>query len=223
LTELRIEPTPRLSHEPLSLKFWPPRYEGNLRRLSGQRQAVTQRCARGIDQMLGQQPPDGMANAAGPEPFVGANTASRARESSAMTAPSHRTPDNAAQRRRTTLRRDDAIVTAGYVPTTIWRLDRDDSTAAITPDNRFASRLTSRLIRVYTDHGDTIVDLTHDPHVEHAGIHVSRPCLASADARWACPVLTDIRDQGTWGLREDVRHHGEHGEEAIEAAAGVHA
>ncbi|MET8360245.1 hypothetical protein, partial [Micromonospora sp. NPDC005171] len=31
---------------------------------------------------------------------------------------------------------------------------------------------------------------------------------------WACPVLTDIRDQGTWGLREDVHHHGEHGEEA---------
>jgi hypothetical protein len=28
---------------------------------------------------------------------------------------------------------------------------------------------------------------------------------------WACPVLTDIRDQGTWGLREDVHHHGEHG------------
>ncbi|MER7009748.1 hypothetical protein ABT297_42840 [Dactylosporangium sp. NPDC000555] len=40
---------------------------------------------------------------------------------------------------------------------------------------------------------------------------------------WACPVLTDIRDQGTWGLREDVQHHGERGEEAIEATAGVHA
>ena len=26
--ELRIEPTSRLSHEPLSLKSWPPRYEG---------------------------------------------------------------------------------------------------------------------------------------------------------------------------------------------------
>jgi len=47
----------------------------------------------------------------------------------------------------------------------------------------------------------------------------------SADALrlWACPVLTDIRDQETWGLREDVQHHGERGEEAIAAAAGVHA
>ncbi|MET8372744.1 hypothetical protein ABZU42_23835 [Micromonospora profundi] len=40
---------------------------------------------------------------------------------------------------------------------------------------------------------------------------------------WACPVLTDIRDQGTWGLREDVHHHGEHGEEAAAASAFVHA
>ena len=40
---------------------------------------------------------------------------------------------------------------------------------------------------------------------------------------WACPALTDIRDQGTWGLREDVHHHGEHGEEAAAASAFVHA
>src|SRR4051794_17906531 len=39
-----------------------------------------------------------------------------------------------------------------------------------------------------------------------------RPSMA--DVEWACPVLTDIQDQGTWGLREDVHHHGEHGEEA---------
>jgi transcriptional regulator with XRE-family HTH domain len=39
---------------------------------------------------------------------------------------------------------------------------------------------------------------------------------------WACPVLTDIRDQGTWGLREDVQHHGERGEEAVTASALVH-
>jgi hypothetical protein len=35
--------------------------------------------------------------------------------------------------------------------------------------------------------------------------------MMAALAGWACPVLTDIRDQGTWGLREDVHHHGEHG------------
>jgi hypothetical protein len=40
---------------------------------------------------------------------------------------------------------------------------------------------------------------------------------------WACPVLTDIQDQGTWGLREDVHHHGEHGEEAGTASSVVHA
>jgi transposase len=31
---------------------------------------------------------------------------------------------------------------------------------------------------------------------------------------WACPGLTDIQDQGTWSLREDVHHHGERGKEA---------
>lgn len=40
---------------------------------------------------------------------------------------------------------------------------------------------------------------------------------------WACPVLTDIQDQGTCGLREDVHHHGEHGEEAGTASSVVHA
>jgi hypothetical protein len=43
------------------------------------------------------------------------------------------------------------------------------------------------------------------------------------DTDWAYPVLTDIQDQGTWGLRKDVQHHGERGKEAIAAAAGVHA
>ncbi|MEU8821930.1 hypothetical protein, partial [Actinoplanes sp. NPDC048796] len=33
-------------------------------------------------------------------------------------------------------------------------------------------------------------------------------------ASWACPVLTDIRDQEPVGLREDVQHHGERGKEA---------
>ncbi|MFY1623562.1 transposase [Micromonospora sp. WMMD735] len=33
--------------------------------------------------------------------------------------------------------------------------------------------------------------------------------------------MTDIQDQGTWGLREDVHHHGEHGEEAVAASAFV--
>lgn len=28
---------------------------------------------------------------------------------------------------------------------------------------------------------------------------------------WAYPVLADIRDQETWGLRKDVQHHGEPG------------
>ena len=40
---------------------------------------------------------------------------------------------------------------------------------------------------------------------------------------WACPALTDIRDQEPVGLREDVQHHGERGEKAVEASAGVHA
>jgi hypothetical protein len=29
------------------------------------------------------------------------------------------------------------------------------------------------------------------------------------------PRLTDIQDQGTWGLREDVQHHGKRGKEAF--------
>lgn len=45
--------------------------------------------------------------------------------------------------------------------------------------------------------------------------------LGEAQGLWACPVLTDIRDQGTWGLREDVQHHGERGEEAVAASAVV--
>jgi hypothetical protein len=43
------------------------------------------------------------------------------------------------------------------------------------------------------------------------------------NAVWACPVSTDIQDQGTWGLREDVHHHGERGKEAVAASAVVHA
>ncbi|WP_442792139.1 hypothetical protein [Micromonospora sp. NBC_01796] len=57
-----------------------------------------------------------------------------------------------------------------------------------------------------------------------ASVRGLRPAGPSTCQRiWACPVLTDIRDQGTWGLREDVQHHGEHGKEAAAASAFVHA
>ncbi|MGC4769618.1 BTAD domain-containing putative transcriptional regulator, partial [Micromonospora sp. DT44] len=39
-------------------------------------------------------------------------------------------------------------------------------------------------------------------------VTAARAAVQSKLPLWACPVLTDIRDQGTWGLREDVQHHG---------------
>ncbi|WP_426502836.1 hypothetical protein ACPPVO_35060 [Dactylosporangium sp. McL0621] len=77
---------------------------------------------------------------------------------------------------------DNATLTGGSVPIAVWRLDnRDDPAAALAPDTRFASRLASRLVLVYTDHGGAIVDFTQDPQFAYATAQARRAYIPFGD------------------------------------------
>ncbi|MET8311643.1 hypothetical protein [Micromonospora sp. NPDC005173] len=77
---------------------------------------------------------------------------------------------------------DEAVLVGADVPIAVWRLDdRDDTEPAALPGSRLASRLAQRLILVYTQRGDTIVDFDSDPQLENASCRTSRTYLPITD------------------------------------------
>ncbi|MFV2098696.1 hypothetical protein ACFHW1_25010 [Micromonospora sp. LOL_014] len=76
----------------------------------------------------------------------------------------------------------DAILVGGDVPIAVWRLDdRDDDPLAPDPGTRLASRLAQRLILVYTQRGDAVVDFDSDPHLQTASANTFRSYLSITD------------------------------------------
>lgn len=116
----------------------------------------------------------------------------------------HPNPVHGAARQHT----DEAILVGGDVPIAVWRLDeRHDTAPAALPGSRLALRLAQRLILVYTDRGDTILDLDSDPHLEHASSHTSRTYLPVTDPTAVADpdALTDPISLVV--LRWPPRHH----------------
>jgi hypothetical protein len=73
---------------------------------------------------------------------------------------------------------DDSPRVAGDVPITMWRLDdHSDDPQPADPNAGFASRLARRLVLIYTRHGDTIVALDDDPHLQTAATESGRAYL----------------------------------------------
>jgi hypothetical protein len=61
----------------------------------------------------------------------------------------------------------------------VWRLDdHSDDPQTAEPDPGFASRLARRLVLIYTRHGDTIVSLDDDPHLQTAATEAGRTYLS---------------------------------------------
>ena len=90
--------------------------------------------------------------------------------------------------------RGDAPRVAGLVPITVWRLDDHDVGQPPTHAGPgFASRLAWRLILTYTSHGDTVVDVDHDPHLHAAATRTGRAYLAITDPD-RLPVLDQIKN-----------------------------
>ncbi|MEU1811078.1 hypothetical protein [Micromonospora aurantiaca (nom. illeg.)] len=77
---------------------------------------------------------------------------------------------------------DDSPRVAGDVPITVWRLDNHtDDPQTTEPDASFASRLAQRLVLIYTRHGDTVVALEDDPHLQTAATEAGRTYLPITD------------------------------------------
>ncbi|WP_146017452.1 hypothetical protein [Verrucosispora sp. ts21] len=128
-------------------------------------------------------------------PFVNANTASQRGSHPHMTAAPDSTPHGAAPSNPPVhsprQHHDDAVLVGSDVPIAIWRLDdRDDTEPALPTDDRLASRVSQRLILVYTRPGDAVVDLDSDPHLKHATALTHRTYLPITD-------ISMIADPGT--------------------------
>lgn len=70
-------------------------------------------------------------------------------------------------------------------PIAVWQLDShtaDQLDADPGPDTVFASRLANHLVRIYTNRGDTVLDLDLDPHLHAAAETTNRTYLAITDA-----------------------------------------
>ncbi len=76
---------------------------------------------------------------------------------------------------------DEAVLVGGDDPIAVWRLDDRDDTGPAARGDRLASRLAQRLILVYTQRGDTIVDFDSDAELEHASTRASRTYLSITD------------------------------------------
>lgn len=77
---------------------------------------------------------------------------------------------------------DDAPRVAAAVPIAVWRLDdHDDASLVAEPGHGFVLRLATRLVHIYTNRGDTVMDLDNDPHLQHAAITAGRFYLATTD------------------------------------------
>ncbi|MDG4795379.1 hypothetical protein [Micromonospora sp. WMMD1082] len=97
-----------------------------------------------------------------------------------MTAHPHRDPQPLDRRPTDTPTTipDDSPRVAGDVPIAVWRLDNHtDDPQTTDPDASFASRLARRLVLIYTRHGDTVVALDDDPHLQTAATETGRTYL----------------------------------------------
>ena len=74
---------------------------------------------------------------------------------------------------------EEAVLVAGDIPIAVWRLD--DGKEATSKGNSLASRLAQRLIQVYTDRGNAVIDFDSDPQLEHASANTYRTYLSLND------------------------------------------
>lgn len=102
-----------------------------------------------------------------------------------MTAPPNSIPDDLPRPNPSTAvpnTHGDAILVGGDVPIAVWRLDdRDDDALTTDPGARLAPRLAKRLVLVYTQRGDAVVDFDSDPHLQTASANTFRSYLSITD------------------------------------------
>jgi hypothetical protein len=75
------------------------------------------------------------------------------------------------------------IVAGADVPIAVWRLDDRPTEPGADAGNGIAVRLAQRLVGVYTIHGDAVIDLDHDPHLQAASIRACRSYVRITDPR----------------------------------------